>query len=408
MSGRLKNQPGRPAPGKDLLILEEAQKRMDQVRPLYENTAEREQLVQTLARELEEDPAFARYFMEKSGNIAESWNVSLLTQLSERVPSKPLRRKIKGAIYQLRQRGIDVVEKDPEASRGILKQAETQAAEGYLSDFDDLGNRMVALVLPRLPQGRILVFGLTHWDRGLGDLSALEVSKKQVRTLLEETEQHAGQPFHPAPAGHGVFLLREAHEHGGRLQPEDEKVYTVLNNYLESLGPFPAEPIIYSLGEEEGGTDGAVEWETLKEIPELVRFHLPPEEMEAYARPLLEIKESPLVLSPTQQEERIQEVLSGAVEAVFGGGRTRRLQRFVEEIATAYWLKGLKDQARRIMAALKSFQPEVEGRTAPGHPLLSWLVEKEFRLSREMVPEQEPPQEERTEGGVILPAWVKK
>ena len=206
-------------------------------------------------------------------------------------------------------------------------------------------------------------------------MSALEVSKKQVKTILEETETQAGQRFYPVAAGHGVFLLREAHDRAGRLKPEDEKVYAVLTNYLETLGPFPKEPIIHSLFKEERVGEQAAEWEVLKEIPELVRFHLPPEEIGAYARPLLEIKESPLVLSPAQQDDRIREVIAGAVAAVFGADRIRRLLRFLEEIATAYWLQGLKDRAGRIMAALEAFPQEKDARIAPVHPLLTWLVE---------------------------------
>lgn len=410
MASLQKNRRNRPAPEKDPRMLQKARDRLDQIRLHYENPAEKDKLLQELALELEADLPFASFLLNQVVDLPESWNGSLLQELGERVTAKPLLRGIKGGIYQLRQRGREVrsPEKEPEGRRGVLRLTETQSPEGYISDFDDLGNRMLALVLPRVPQGRILVFGLIHWDRGLEDLSALEVSKKQVKAILEETENQAGQRFHPVAAGHGVFLLREAHDQAGRLKPEDEKVYAVLNNFLETLGPFPSESAIASLLKEAGTQGGARNWEILQEIPELVRFHLPPEEMETYARPIAEIKEGPLVLSPAQQEERIREVLAKAAEELFREERGRRLVRFLEEIAALYWLKGLQDQAAQIMAALGTFQRERETRQEPGHPLLTWLVRKEFLPSAAESPERLPSSEERTEGGLILPSWVKK
>ncbi len=409
MASLQKNRQNRPAPEKDPRMLQKVRDRLEQIRLVYENPAEKDKLLQELALELETDLPFASFFLEQVVDLPESWNGSLLQELSERVTAKPLRRGIKGGIHQLRQRGREVrsPEKEPEGRRGVLRQTETQSPEGYISDFDDLGNRLLALVLPRVPQGRILVFGLMNWDRGLEDLSALEVSKKQVRTLLEETENQSGQRFHPVAPGHGVYLLREAHDQVGRLKAEDEKVYGALNNYLETMGPFPSEPFIYSLAHtEEGNEDRG--WDYLKEIPELAGFHLPPEEMGPHARPLLEIKESPLVLSPAQQENRIREVIAGAVTAIFQEERVRRLVRFLEEIAAVYWLKDRPEQARHILAALKSFARERAAAAEPGHPLLSWLVQKEFLPAEGTTEDQPARAEERTEGGLILPAWVKK
>jgi len=411
MPSRLKTQQGRPALEGGPQILEKARDRVGQARLLYENPAERDMLLRALTLELEESPAFAVSFITQAVNIREPWIGSLLRELGERVSSKPLRRSLRGGIYQLGQRGVAVVaeEERPEAAKGILRQTETQAPEASLSEFDDQGTRMLALVVPRVPQGRILVFGLIHWERGLEDLTALEVSRKQVKALMEETEIRAGKRFFPVDAGHGVFLLREAHDWAGRLKPEEEKVYAVLTNYLETWGAFPSEPNSHSFWKSlEASQDSPPRWDLLKEVPELLHLHLPPEEVGAYTRSLLEIQESPLVLNPAQQADRIKEVLHGAAATVFHPDRVRRLVRFIEETATLYRLKGMPEQAGGIMGALQSFQKENEGRGAPDHPLLIWLIRKELLPAEEKSADRLSEREERTAGGLILPAWVKK
>ena len=106
---------------------------------------------------------------------------------------------------------------------------------------------MLTLVVPRVPQGRILVFALANWDQGLEDLTALEVSKKQVKPLVEESRETSGYPFYPADPNQVVFLLREAYARSPALKPEDKKVYSVLMNYLETMGPLATRPIIKDL-----------------------------------------------------------------------------------------------------------------------------------------------------------------
>ena len=105
---------------------------------------------------------------------------------------------------------------------------------------------MLTLVVPRVPQGRILVFGAgANWDQGLEDLTTLaEVSKKQVKPLMEESQETSGYPFYPADPKQVVFLLREAYARSSALKPEDKKVYAVLMNYLETMGPLTTRPII--------------------------------------------------------------------------------------------------------------------------------------------------------------------
>lgn len=411
MASQLKRRSGKSKEKEVPRILEMVEARLGLVREQFRLGEDTAGLAREIAGELEGDPAFARCFLEEIAAGREPWTGLLLAQLSPLVFSKPVRRQLKGIRYRWRQQGLELPagEGPREGREGILRRSETQAPEGYLSDFDELGNRLIALVVPRFPQGRILIFGLINWDRGLEDLSAMEVSKKQVKAIIEETEAKIGQRLHPDAPGPVIYLLREARALAPTLKPEDEKIYAYLSNYLGTLTDIPAEPGIRSLTRgADPVQDGGLGWEALTKVPELARFHLPPEELSAYVLALKKIEESPLVLSPGQQGDRMREVIVRAAAELFSESRVGRLVRLVEEMAYLHGLKGQEEQVRDLTAGLDAFRKEVEARPRSIHPFLTWLLEKEFRLSGEAPEPEPPPLEERTEGGLIVPSWVKK
>ena len=331
--------------------------------------------------------------------------------MKDQAGASALRRRIKGALYQLTQQGLEVPVKEGSARTGstILKQPESLPLECFLSAFDPQGSRMLILVVPRVPQGRILVFALANWDQGLEDLTALEVSKKQVKPLLEETRESSGYPFYPADPGQVVYLLREAYSRTAALKSEDKKVYSVLMNYLETMGPFGSRPIIQDLIPfDEGETPKAGEWESLKTVPEMTALQLPADWLSSQARKLLEIKNSPLVLSVGQRKERMAAVTRQTVTELFTTERVENLYRYLEEIAYLYWIKGELEQARILSTAVNRLRTSLAGPPFHENPVLTWLIEKEFPEIDEKKSEPATPPETRTEGGLIIPHWVKE
>jgi hypothetical protein len=369
------------------------------------------ELIQEILPDLEVNPNLAEAFLVQVPNRKDEGTALFLSRLKDQAKASALRRRIKGTLYQLTQQGLEVPVEEENQKRGssILKQAESLPLECYLSAFDPLGSRMLTLVAPRVPEGRIVVFSLVNWDQGLEDLTALEVSKKQVRPLLEETWESAGYPFYPADPNQVVFLLREAYARTPVLKPGDKKVYVVLMNYLETKGPFASQPIVRGLipvVEQEKQTAG--DWAFLKTVPELMAFQLPGNSLATHAQKLLEIKNSPLVLSPGQQKERFQAVTQQTVNDFFTSERVGNLYRYLEEIVYLYWIKGDLDQARILLGAADHLKEGFVGLPVQENPLLIWLIEKDFPEVEGKESEPAPPPETRTEGGLILPHWVKK
>ena len=84
------------------------------------------------------------------------------------------------------------------------------------------------------------------------------------------------------------------------------------------------------------------------------------------------------------------------------------LGRHLEEIAYLYWLKSEPEPARALFSAAARLESETSDREGRGNPLLGWLIEKEFQEIEEKMGGPAVESETRTEGGLILPHWVKK
>jgi hypothetical protein len=411
MPGRFKRQKLKEGKRKDPAFRGKVDYFLQRLETIQGKTDILPELIKELLPDLEADPALAEAFLFQATARKDEPVTLFLSRLKDQTGSSALRRRIKGALYQLSQKGLEVPggAENKKTGPAILRQAETSPLVGYLSDFDPLGSRMLTLVVPRVPQGRILVFALANWDQGLEDLTALEVSKKQVKPLVEESQETSGYPFYPADPNQVVFLLREAYARSPALKPEDKKVYSVLMNYLETMGPLATRPIIKDLiprDEQENQAGG--DWESLKSIPELMAFQLPSDRLSSCAQKLEEIHSSPLVLNAGQQKERLQAVIQQEVTDFFTPARVAHFHRHLEEIAYLYWLKSEPGLSRVLFSAAARLEGETIDREGRESPLLGWLIEKEFQEIEEKKSGPAVESETRTEGGLILPHWVKK
>ena len=150
------------------------------------------------------------------------------------------------------------------------------------------------------------------------------------------------------------------------------------------------------------------DWESLKSIPELMAFQLPSDRLSSCAQKLQEIHSSPLVLNAGQQKERLQAVIQQEVTDFFTPARVAHFHRHLEEIAYLYWLKSEPELSRVLFSAAARLEGETIDREGRESPLLGWLIEKEFQEIEEEKSGPAVESETRTEGGLILPHWVKK
>jgi hypothetical protein len=103
-------------------------------------------------------------------------------------------------------------------------------------------------------------------------------------------------------------------------------------------------------------------------------------------------------------------IVDRAVRELFPPQKRASLQRYLEEAAYLYYLKGKREEAENLFYWAVTLDQEKESRPGKENPLLLWLMETAFLVLRES-PGENPMSElgeQETEGGIIIPSWVKK
>ncbi len=301
--------------------------------------------IKNLAGELDNHPGLAERFFQKILSQPTQRLSLLLLALINQASSRLLQKGIKRTLYLLKQKGMDLPAptepKGEGAGRGILKARDSVQVSGYLSEFDPGRNRMLAMLIPKVPKGKVFVFALIDPDGCLGSLTALEVSKKGAKEILGKLEEHSGHFFLEADPGQVAFLLKEAHDRKATLSPEDEGIYVAILNRLSGLTTINPLPIIRTLfSQDQADPAVPLDLERITSIPE-VSYYLPAEEgIEPYQRAIQEVQEGILILSQAQKREQVHEIVLRASREIFKGQGRTGLVRYLEEAAYLYGSSG--------------------------------------------------------------------
>jgi hypothetical protein len=375
-----------------------------------ENSAENYRIkILEVARELEAQSDLAGFFFEEIATRPQSEIIEPVLELHKAIQGKAVRKMLKRVFYQLQQRGIDIpFEESAQDSRGILREVVLATALGYTSGFDGTGGRMVALLIPKLQGGRILLVSLINGAGGLEDLRVMETSKKEARQVIGDLEGGAGERFLEAEAGQLTFLIKEAYGRNSKPDRESEKVYETVMNYISRTGEIREEPIIREIFSAEKVPEGWFpDLNRMSSIPEFHFFLFNEDRLKGWREEITRLQGSVLVLSEVQKREQMQDVLRKAVEDLTQNGEQERLRRYLEEVAYLYHLKGQAEEAKVLYLGAASLDEEADQEAGKTSPLLAWLAEKALMPVDMAEGAIQEPAEKRTEAGIILPSWVK-
>jgi hypothetical protein len=278
------------------------------------------------------------------GNVADPDAVRMLTEM-EAEASGALRREIRRSLFRLNQRGLAVRQSgEPAPKTGT---AGTPALEpglhALVSPVDAEGAQIVWLMKPRPSSGLVRLWGLVSEDEGLVGANAVTLSRREFRAQRKELERRSGMKLVEADRRLADFILCDAY----RRTPEFRRgaignFYAIRAEITAAPAPGELAHPIYSELAIEAAQEPALD--LLKE-PEIAACRIPAAELRPYVDEVTHARESPIVVSPASQEERVRAAVEKAVAELLGGERALKLRRRLE--AAAYYM--MKD-GRRVQA----------------------------------------------------------
>jgi hypothetical protein len=295
--------------------------------------------------------------------------VQLLAEIAARTHGAP-KRAAKRALFKLRRSGLmhelQAGEVPLAAGAKNLKvesKSVDSALTALLSSFDTDGARIVWL-LKDLPQGGVRrLWGVVSQHRGLIALMSGRLSRRQVREERAEVEHESGLQMIEADPRLADFILCEAYRRTA------ESARAAVGNFLRVRAelinaPVPTE-IDHPVYRELAGTLNVMPSPLLLDDPLMTAFAPPRAELQSFANELEDIRQSPLLLSSVQQQERMAQIADRALKHVLEGERRTIVKRYLEDIAYYLVRVGRREPARWAAAAAEMLAHGVDVRRVP-------------------------------------------
>jgi hypothetical protein len=321
-----------------------------------DSTATVGELAAVLGRDVAADVAIAH----RLGAVASAESAELLQRLERDAADKRARKEAKRALYRSQQRGVHLQEATPEPPATPLA---APSMEGYVSAVDGRGDQLVWLLKPQ-PGGVAHLFAVTNDPEGLRETSLSVVSRKTLKSVRAALEQQHDLRLVGIDWHYADFLVHRAFEWARARGTRMSGDYPALRAQLtrqpppQSLPPMAVERASAAAL----AADGArlAQSAGLLDAPELRTWFLTPDRLSSFLEELAGVKDSPLVLNRVQQQERYDEIITRAIDSVFGAESrvswARRLYEMAYYFAATQRLEQA-DQAVAVARALEADRP---------------------------------------------------
>ncbi|HEY6418951.1 MAG TPA: hypothetical protein VIX59_08110 [Candidatus Binataceae bacterium] len=266
------------------------------------------------------------------GRIADPAAAAMLIAMETHADKgSALRREIRRSLFKLRQRGVEAPAGGAAPRASWADELDEPVLAALLSPIDSEGARIVWITKPRTQGGLTRLWGLVSEDEGLVGANVTGLSRRELRAEREELERRIAMKMVDADWRLADFVLSEA----WRATPESRRAR--VGNFLSLRAELIAAPLPTELTHPvyaELGTEAAAEpsVELLKE-PELLDWRLPEAVIKPYVDEIGQVEQSMIVVSPVQQQERVNTIVERAVGEILSGERAHRTRRRLEDVA---------------------------------------------------------------------------
>jgi hypothetical protein len=315
--------------------MESAEKLSERLKALIQGGMAADEIFRGVLASLDPDPGRDSQVAELLAEVPHEKAAELLWLMHGASTDKKVRKAIRRSLYRLTAKGISTeapVRPDPGP---VLRPPKPEPGQGLGSAFDLRGSRFLLAAFPRPGRGLLVIEGVVNDVEGLRDFLGEEMSRKELRSHLEEIR--AGAPFLLAeidPA-YVAFLFDEAYRLTLSLKGSPPQDYLHFKGEVERARKGFDRPPVCDEVEPEADPSPA-RMEDLMEEEAFRGWLIGPPEILPYIVEAREAGNSMLVLNETQREARLQAVFEKALMELFAGDRRVLYRRRLEE--TAYLL----------------------------------------------------------------------
>lgn len=371
----------------------EAQLRLGEQR-LQEWGVSADATVDALRTAIGRDPAADLAIAARLGAHADAASVDALQALNT-ASNKLVHKEVKRSLYRLEQRGVAVpaapAPSPPPVIGGPL-------LEGYLSAIDGRGDQLAWLLKPH--QGGVAhLFAVINDPEGLREVNLFETTRKAVKASREELLRKHELRMIEADWRYCDYLIDRAF-HWAAARGQSGGDYPGKRAQLIKAPVIEMQPLIFAhldAAAIRGNPQVLADSAKLLEEKELRTWFFDPETLKPYLDEAQHIKDSPVLLNKSQQQERFLALIARAVEELFGGAQQQSWVRRLEEMAYFFHATARREAAERALAAALALESSTHG--GRDIPLCEQLVRACFFAFLQM---EEQREEEEVRGSLVL------
>ncbi|MEO6028408.1 MAG: hypothetical protein ABIR79_16200 [Candidatus Binatia bacterium] len=308
---------------------------------------------------------------------------------------KAVVKDAKRALYKFGQRGV-VPPAEPAAPTPPPRWM-ASPLEGWLSGIDGRGDRLVWIAKAQPNGGLLVMTAIVNEPNGLRDVNLADLPRKSLRRMHDDLRARHHVQMTDVDGAYCDALLAEGFDRAraaGTAEPVGQ--YPALRARLTSQPPAALEPPLIARVVPDAMSDASASaaGATLLDEIEFFTWALDRETLAPYLDEIQSARDSPLVLSRPQQEERVSAALARAERELFGGTPAAIYRRRLEEMAYVLHASGRRDLARAAAATAVGL--------ANGTTPLPFFTELLRRSVGAFVVEDEAKARAESEGSVLV------
>ncbi len=318
--------------------------------------------------------------VERLGRVPSDDRASALRDLASAAEQrgwKAAAKEARRALYRFTQRGVAVPAAPAPAP--VTRRLVASNLEGHVSAIDGRGDRLVWLTRPQREGGLVVMTAVLNEPGGLRDVAIAELTRKTLRRMERDLATQHRLRMVPADGAYCDALLFEGFTRARAAGTAGIGEYPAYRTRLVATGPAALEPPLIArvadpaaLASADAGTRAVA---LLDEI-EFATWGLERATLAPYLAEITAVRESPLVLSRPQQEERARAVVLRALHEVFGGDQATVYRRRLEEMAYYLHATGRRELALAAAATARAIGESTRG--GEGIPFCEALIQRSF------------------------------